>query len=98
MAYLIEYERDVDTYTPAPCAAPCSWSFVPDADRRPLRRIQCQFSAGDPCQANFEPCLALRAAKRACRAGGWLNIINWRHVASGAMRSSNRMFGGKATK
>ena len=70
MAYLIEYDNDVETYTPAPCAAPCSCNFVPDADRRPLRRIQCQFSAGDPCQANLLPCRALRAAKLACRAGG----------------------------
>ena len=54
--------------------------------------------AGDPCQANLLPCRAFKAAKRACRAGGWLNIINWRQVASGAMRSSKRIFGGKATK
>mmetsp|Transcript_13037 Transcript_13037/g.34631 ORF Transcript_13037/g.34631 Transcript_13037/m.34631 type:complete len:244 (-) Transcript_13037:1177-1908(-) len=98
MAYLIEYDNDVETYTPAPCAAPCSWSFVPDADRRPLRRIQCQFSAGDPCQANLLPCRAFRAANRACRAGGCDSMMNWRQRASGAMRSSNRMFGGKATR
>ena len=45
-------------------------NFVPDADRKPERKIQCQFSAGDPCQANLLPCRAFRAAKRACRAGG----------------------------
>ena len=71
---------------------------MPTPTAGPDRKIQCQFSAGDPCQANF-----CRAAFNALEArlswpGGWLNMMNWRHVASGAMRSSNRMFGGKATR
>ena len=48
----------------------------------------------DPCQANlsragFQPQLA--------RLLVVADIMNWRHAAS-RMRSSNRMFGGKATR
>ena len=52
------------------------WGWGQGWGLSPVRRMACQFSGAEPCQAKALPCLALRASKAACRSGGAESITN----------------------
>mmetsp|Transcript_82684 Transcript_82684/g.210347 ORF Transcript_82684/g.210347 Transcript_82684/m.210347 type:complete len:210 (-) Transcript_82684:513-1142(-) len=74
---------------PAPCAAPLIISAVEEAFFRPFRKIECQFSGGEPWKANVEPNSVFKLWNKASLSGAADTNMYWYAVPKAFTLSSS---------